>query len=783
MPIPYKPKILVTVTVAETVHSFLKEQIHYLLERGFSVEVACGEGNWIKLADLRQTFNVPIHKVPFTRSMNVISDVHSLFKLLELFLKIRPDVLHTSTPKASLLSLFAAWACRVPVRIYLIRGITYQHTLGVTRMFYFLAQKLACYFSHAVLCVSDSNKNYLIANKLCNVEKVTVLGNGSSHGVDAAGMFNPAKVDPGIVAEYRKRYSLEADDVVFGFVGRLVKDKGIEDLVDVWADFIKTHKDSRLFIVGQREVRNSVSRSSLLAIDSLPSIHLVTDSIDPLYYYYLFDIFVFPSYREGFPNAVLEASAASLPIITNDALGCTDSVIDGLTGYIVPLGDFSSLSAKMELLHSDKQLRKRLGQNGRRRALDLYNPKNICVQLDNYIHDQMKKPRRPLNLRLAIVSTVPTTLYHLFSNQIKRLQQEGFKLTLITSPGDAWISARDVESKYGITIHTLPFHRTYSFFSDVISFVFLCVSLQRLRINMIYYCTPKASLISALSAFIMRVPFRVYSNFGLVYYGKSGFTEKVLLAAEKLTCLCSHKVILMSESNKIYMANRYLCHPSKMILLGKGSNQGVDAQDKFNRIKIKQEEIGRLKNTLRISDNKIVFGYIGRLVKDKGIIELIEAWKDVNKSMMSQLLIIGPRNEPRDRLPLKIYSDIETIDGIQLIEQVSDPRVYYACMDVFILPSYREGFPNVVLEAAAMELPVITTDAIGCIDSVHDGETGFIVPVKNAKKLAEKMLLLGHNSELRKSMGKKGRQWVLKAFNPEIITSELVRLLKTRVPA
>jgi glycosyltransferase involved in cell wall biosynthesis len=303
--------------------------------------------------------------------------------------------------------------------------------------------------------------------------------------------------------------------------------------------------------------------------------------------------------------------------------------------------------------------------------------------------------------------------------------------------------------------------------------------LQRLRINVIYYCTPKASLISALSAFFTRVPFRVYSNFGLVYYGKSGLTEKVLLAAEVVTCLCSHKVILMSESNKRYMVHRNLCDPNKMVILDHGSNQGVDAQSTFNRANITQEEIAALKNKLRIPGNAVVFGYIGRLVKDKGIMELIESWKEVNKSIAGRLLIIGPKNEPRDRLPLKVYTDIEVMPGIQLIEQVSDPRLYYACMDAFVLPSYREGFPNVVLEAAAMELPVITTDALGCIDSVHDGETGFIVPVKDVKKLVEKMLLLGRDGELRKSMGKNARQRVLKEFNPETIAFELVRLLKS----
>lgn len=351
----------------------------------------------------------------------------------------------------------------------------------------------------------------------------------------------------------------------------------------------------------------------------------------------------------------------------------------------------------------------------------------------------------------------------------------------ISSAGDEWISAPDVERKYGIKVHRVPFHRTFSVLSDLYSLVVLCVLLARLRLDVVYYCTPKASLLTAVAALLVRVPFRIYSVFGQVYYGRKGVTEKVLLLAELLSCACSHKVIMMSRSNLRYMSLKKLCRPDKMGILGRGTNQGVDAKARFVPEKIGAHNVLKLRQALHIPEEAVVFGYMGRLVKEKGIIELVKAYNGLGKDPVPcVLLLIGPRKEPRDQLPQNVFDKIESDPFIRLIEPVDDPESYYAIMDIFVLPSYREGFPNVVLEAAAMRLPVITTDAIGCIDSVVDNETGFIVPVRNVEKMMEKMSVLLHDPRMRKDMGAKARQRVLRDFDGEAITEELMYLINNR---
>jgi glycosyltransferase involved in cell wall biosynthesis len=776
-----KPKILICVTVAETAWSFFREQVPYLKEKGYGVEIASGEGSWKKLSDVREAFGVPVHRVPLTRAMNVVADIRSLARLYFLMRQTRPDVLHASTPKAAVLSLAAGWLARVPVRIYLVRGIAYYEATGMVRTLLSFVTMWACRIANVVLCVSASNRDFLVANRICPAEKISILCNGSSHGVDARARFNRANADPARLAALRAKFGVGDNDVVYGFTGRIVKDKGIEDLFAAWKRFATGRKNAHLFIVGHKEARGAVSAACLSGMAQEPSVHVVDDVNDPFEFYGLFDVFVFPSHREGLPNAVLEASAMELPVITTDALGCVDLVRDGETGYVVPVKNAAALLDRMEKLYADRPLRAALGRGGRAFVLDRFNPADVCAALEETVRLLCEKsdvfPRR----RIAIVTSVPTTLFHLFSNQIDRIRREGFEVFLISSAGDEWISAGDVEKKYGITIRRVPFHRTFSVFSDLYSLAALCALLARLRLDVIYYCTPKASLLAAIAALLVRVPFRIYSVFGQVYYGKKGVTEKILLLAELLSCACSHKVILMSESNLRYMSVKKLCRPDKMGILGRGTNQGVDARGRFNPENIDRNSALRLRQKLDIPEKTAVIGYMGRLVKEKGIRELVQAWSDIRKGTVPCiLLLIGPRKEPRDQLPQNVFDKIANDPTIRLIEPVPDPESFYAIMDIFILPSYREGFPNVVLEAAAMGLPVITTNAIGCIDSVLDNETGFVVPVMDVDKMKEKINVLLHNPEMRRNMGAKARERVLKDFDCEAITEELMYLINNR---
>jgi glycosyltransferase involved in cell wall biosynthesis len=782
-PLSKRPKILITTTAAETVYSFFKEQIPYLLRQGYSIEIAAGEGTWIKIHDVRKRFDVPVHTIPFVRGINPFSDIRAIVLLYFLLRREKPEILHTSTAKASVISLIAAWLAGVPVRIYLLRGITIFQQRGTRWFFYSIVQKLQCHLSHHVLCVSKSNKNFFLEHRLCCADKLSILNNGSSHGVDANDMFNPEKADQSVITGMQLKYSIEKNDIVFGFIGRFVNEKGIEDLVNAWLTFIKEHKQTHLFIVGHRETRDSISKDIFTKMIGEPSIHVVDNIIDPYYYYCLFDIFVFPSYREGLPNSVLEASAMTIPVITTDALGCVDSVKNNETGFIIPVQNESELLLKMDLLYNDGELRSRLGNNARKFVLNFFDPNALSDKLGRFLRKQCSIRGVALKPRIAIVTTVPTSLFHFFSNQIAPIQNSGFDVFFISSQGNEWINSKTVEEKYGIKVLSVPFKNAFlSLFSDLKSIISLILLFRRLHLDVLYYCTPKAGILTSISGYITRVPFRIYSISGVFYFGKRDIIAKTTLILERITCWLSHKVTVLSQSNYRYLLEKQVCPEHKMGILSKGSIQGVDSNVLFNREKIDPKNILALKRELNIPETAVIFGFIGRLVKEKGVVELIKAWNELKTdSAYSVLIIIGPRKGAHGSLAETIYSEIENDPTIKLIDHhIEDLSLYYACMDVFLLPSYREGFPSVVLEAAAMELPVITTDSIGCIDSVVEGVTGFCVPVKNVGKLKEKMSVLLHEPQLRREMGKNARKRVINDFDCDSVTKELIYLIKNR---
>jgi len=384
-------------------------------------------------------------------------------------------------------------------------------------------------------------------------------------------------------------------------------------------------------------------------------------------------------------------------------------------------------------------------------------------------------------MKLILATTIPATLYNLYSNQLPYLINQGYDIELITSSGKGWITAIQLKEKYNLPVHVIPFTRKISFFSDIVCFFKIKKIIKKTKPDIIHYSTPKASLICALSGFFYKKSIKIYTIRGIVYYEKKGPLYYLLLLCEKLTCFLSHFVICVSKSNMNYIIGKKICNVSKIGILGYGSSQGVDANIRFNPANIDNKKVIEEKIKLNISNKEVVFGFMGRLTREKGLKELIEAWEMLTKEKPDiVLIIIGPVDFCREKVDKKLISIIKNAQTIRIIGNVNNPELYYKLMDVHILPSYREGFPNTVLEASAMEIPTITTNATGCIDSVIDGVTGFIVPAKNSIELYKKMLILANNDILRKQMGKKARERVVKYYNPELICKDLIYIFDNK---
>ena len=275
-----------------------------------------------------------------------------------------------------------------------------------------------------------------------------------------------------------------------------------------------------------------------------------------------------------------------------------------------------------------------------------------------------------------------------------------------------------------------------------------------------------------MAAFITRRPIRIYTVRGLRLETVSGLKYKLLYLMEKIAMFCATDIIAISQSLKEKIVLSNLANDNKIKVLGYGSSNGIQ----FENFTLKDNEINeKYKKQL---DNKFVIGYVGRIVKDKGIQELIEAFKTVlKKSYNVKLMVIGSV-EKGNAINDEDYLFLKNNPNVLLIEHVSNPVSYYNNMDLFIFPTHREGFGNVSIEAQALKVPVITTNVTGAIDTVIDEETGFIVEKGNVEAIVNKIEKLINNEQLRRKLGENGRIHVGNKFSNEIIWNDMEKMYK-----
>jgi glycosyltransferase involved in cell wall biosynthesis len=310
--------------------------------------------------------NVRTIEVPMEREISPMHDLVSLWKLYRVMRNIRPEIVDASTPKAGFLAGMAAVLARVPCRLYTLRGLRLETTNGLKKAVLWLAEWIACKCAHQVVCVGPSLRDRAIALKLFPRSNGTILGMGSG-GVNVT-RFHPSNRNSSQAQILRGALGWCGDETVIGFVGRFVRDKGIRELVEAFRTRSKTDPKLRLLLVGDFESGDPVEPEVQRYIESNPSIVRTGFVTDTAPYFALMDMLALPTYREGFPVAPLEAQASGIPVITTTATGAVDSVIDGVTGILVPVGDSEALAGAIEKLLCDPDLRSRMGQAGRARV-------------------------------------------------------------------------------------------------------------------------------------------------------------------------------------------------------------------------------------------------------------------------------------------------------------------------------------------------------------------------------------------------------------------------------
>ena len=372
-----------------------------------------------------------------------------------------------------------------------------------------------------------------------------------------------------------------------------------------------------------------------------------------------------------------------------------------------------------------------------------------------------------MKIKLVHVVTVPVTLKHLLLDQMLHMMKQGLQVVAVSSPGPI---LEELASQDRIEVYGVPMNRAISPFADLMALWLLFRLFRKIRPAIVHGSTAKGAALAMVAATLARVPVRFYTVRGLMTETRSGGSRYLLKAVERLTCLLAHRVFPVSRSVEKTLVEQGLCSPRKMRLIGHGSSNGVNAQWRFNPSRINPSERKTLIRKLGIPDNAFVIGFVGRIVRDKGIEELVQAWRRIRDRHNCFLLVIGQpeAQDPVSSAALEVLRNDPRIVTVPTVENAQMP-FYYDIMDLLALPTYREGFPNVVLEAAAMEVPTVATRVTGCVDAVKDRETGVLVAARDSRALAEAIEAYLGDKELLLKHGRAARKRVLSDFQQPAI--------------
>lgn len=371
--------------------------------------------------------------------------------------------------------------------------------------------------------------------------------------------------------------------------------------------------------------------------------------------------------------------------------------------------------------------------------------------------------------KIVRITTVPISLRTLLKGQLKFMSQY-YEIVGLTSPGK---EVQDVINDEGIRVIEVVLTRSITPLKDLISLFKVYKVLRKEKPLIVHSHTPKAGTIGMIAAKLAKVPHRLHTIAGLPLLETTGLKRMLLDLVEKITYSCATMIYPNSKGLKeIILTNKYT-KPSKLKVIANGSSNGIDV-DHFSIEKLNASKLSDLKTELKINDGDFIFIFVGRLVKDKGINELIAAFKRIENETV-KLLLVGTFEDELDPLEEQTKLEINANNNILTVGWQNDVRPYFGISNALVFPSYREGFPNVVMQAGALGLPSIVTDINGCNEIIEDKKNGLIIPPKNEEQLflAMKTMLTDHDT--RTTMATNSREIICNNYNREVIWEALLK--------
>lgn len=355
-----KHKKLIVGITAEGSVSLLEGQLAYFKSLGYETYLLAPLSKRSEAFCIKE--NCKHLVIDIDREINPIKDFKTFLSIIKIFKEVNPDIINLGTPKVSLLGMIAGFYVGVKQRIYTCRGFRFENETGIKRLILVSMEKVTAFFAHKIICISPSLKKYAVDKGIFNKEKTLVINKGSSNGLDLA-KFSVDKIDLIKQNEFINQHKLH-NKFIFGFVGRLVKDKGLFDLLNVFDKLYSDNKDARLLILGSDITSNETEKSVVKEYKDHPAIVFLNFQTDVSFYMSMFNVMVLPSHREGFGNVYIQAASMGVPCIGYDITGVKDAVSHGFNGLLVQPKSEIHLYEAMKTLYLEKDLSNQLGQNG-----------------------------------------------------------------------------------------------------------------------------------------------------------------------------------------------------------------------------------------------------------------------------------------------------------------------------------------------------------------------------------------------------------------------------------
>lgn len=374
-------------------------------------------------------------------------------------------------------------------------------------------------------------------------------------------------------------------------------------------------------------------------------------------------------------------------------------------------------------------------------------------------------------IRIARTSTVPFFVVTQLKSQVAELGMRGAEVSVVTSNGTELDS---INGMTGVSSKVIDISRSISPLADVLSIIRLFILFKKQRTQIAHSTTPKAGLLTALAALMARVPVRLHTFTGQPWIDMRGPKRLLIMACDRLIGLLNTRCYADSASQRDFLIQQGIVDANRLFCIGAGSLAGVDLR-RFDSTLFSQTQRELTRQILGIPNYSCILLFVGRITVDKGIRELLKAFQNLkNTGTDVHLVLVGPIDVESGVVGSISQLDIEDLLDVHVVGYSDNPETYLSIADILCLPSYREGFGTVVIEAAAMGVPTIGTNIYGLSDAVVNGETGLLVPPRNVGKLTTALMKLITDESLRLKMGNAAKQRATNLFDSRIINDQVV---------